>query len=188
MFIQTEETPNPATIKFIPGKPVLAKGMLDFKTAKDAEKSPLASSLFTISGVNGIFMSTDFISITKESSMDWAMIKPAVMGTIMEHYMSDLPVIEGEDVPEQMANEVFDEKDADMVKEIKELIETRVRPAVAQDGGDIIFRGFKDGIVMLEMRGACSGCPSSTATLKNGVEKMLKHYVPAVKEVQQTMG
>ena len=110
------------------------------------------------------------------------------MGTIMEHYMSDLPVVEGEEVPEQITNEVFDAQDADLVKEIKELLDTRVRPAVAQDGGDIIFRGFKDGIVMLEMRGACSGCPSSTATLKNGVEKMLKHYVPSVKEVQQTMG
>ncbi len=188
MFIQTEETPNPATIKFIPGKPVLKSGMLDYKKAEDAKNSPLAKSLFGIPGVDGIFLSTDFISVTRDKATDWAGIKPAIMGTIMEHYMSDLPVVDGEEVPEQMANEVFDEKDADLVKEIKKLIDTRVRPAVAQDGGDIIFRGFKDGIVMLEMRGACSGCPSSTATLKNGVEKMLKHYVPSVKEVQQTMG
>ncbi len=188
MFIQTEETPNPATIKFIPGKPVLKSGMLDYKKAEDAGQSPLAKTLFGIPGVGGIFLSTDFISVTKDSATEWASIKPAIMGTIMEHYMSDLPVVEGEEVPEQIANETFDEQDADLVKEIKELLDTRVRPAVAQDGGDIIFRGFKDGIVMLEMRGACSGCPSSTATLKNGVEKMLKHYVPSVKEVQQTMG
>lgn len=185
MFIQTEDTPNPETLKFVPGKPVLTKGFAEYTDRASAEKSPLATSLFDIDGVARIFLGSDFISVTKNDAMQWQHLKPAILGTIMEHYMSGQPVVEGGEVPEQATNEIFDEADAEIVKEIKELLDTRVRPAVARDGGDIVFKGYKEGIVLLQMRGACSGCPSSTATLKNGVENMLKHYLPQIVEVRQ---
>ena len=182
MFIQTEPTPNPATLKFVPGKQVLASGVHDFKNADAAGSSPLAQRLFEIDGVTGVFLGADFISVTK-GDLDWNLLKPAVMGVIMEHFMSGAPVMDG-DAQGQNENEIFDEADADIVDEIKKLLDDKVRPAVAQDGGDIVFHAFKDGIVYLHMRGACSGCPSSTATLKNGIENLLKHYIPEVKSVE----
>jgi Fe-S cluster biogenesis protein NfuA len=182
MFIQTEPTPNPSTLKFVPGKQVLENGVHDFRTADEATSSPLAARLFEVDGVAGVFLGNDFISVTK-GDLDWNLLKPAVMGVIMEHFMSGAPVMEG-DAKGDNANEIFDEADRDTVDTIKQLLEEKVRPAVAQDGGDIVFHAFKDGIVYLHMRGACSGCPSSTATLKNGIENLLKHFVPEVKEVQ----
>ncbi len=182
MFIQTEPTPNPSTLKFVPGKQVLASGVQDFKSLKDADSSPLATRLFEVDGVAGVFLGNDFISVTK-GDLDWELLKPAVMGVIMEHFMSGAPVMEG-DVQRDNENEVFDEEDRETVDTIKQLLEEKVRPAVAQDGGDIIFQAYKDGIVYLQMRGACSGCPSSTATLKNGIENLLKHFLPEVKEVR----
>jgi len=182
MFIQTEATPNPATLKFIPGKPVLSRGTADYRSPNEASGSPLASRLFEIDGVDGVFLGSDFISITK-SGAEWQHLKPMVLGAIMEHYMSGAPVVEG-----QAANDGaginYDPDDADTVATIKELLETRVRPAVAQDGGDITFAGFRDGVVYLHMRGACSGCPSSTATLRHGIENLLKHFCPEVIEVR----
>ncbi|MCF6199622.1 MAG: NifU family protein [Hyphomicrobiaceae bacterium] len=182
MFIQTEPTPNPSTLKFVPGKQVLASGVEDFKSLADAGNSPLATRLFEVDGVAGVFLGNDFISVTK-GDLDWDLLKPAVMGVIMEHFMSGAPVMEG-DAQGDNQNEVFDEEDRETVDTIKQLLEEKVRPAVAQDGGDIIFQAYKDGIVYLELRGACSGCPSSTATLKNGVENLLKHFLPEVKEVR----
>ena len=183
MFIQTEATPNPATLKFLPGKAVLGEGAREFRAASEAEKeSPLAARLFAVEGVTGVFLGSDFISVTKDSR-EWQHLKPAVLGAIMEHYLSGEPVIDGAGVAGH-AGEDFDPKDAATVATIKELIETRVRPAVANDGGDIIFRGFRDGIVYLAMHGACSGCPSSTATLRYGIENLLKHFIPEVEEVQ----
>ncbi len=182
MLIQTEATPNPNTLKFLPGQPVVSGPPRDFKTAEEAEASPLARKLFALDGVAGVFMGSDFISVSKAEEADWALLKPAILGVIMEHYLSGEPVIEGDAAA---AKEFFDEKDAEVVQRIKEVLNTRVRPAVAQDGGDITFQGFKDGIVYLQMVGACSGCPSSTATLKQGVENLLRHFVPQVEEVQQ---
>ena len=187
MFIQSEATPNPATLKFIPGKPVLPTGVLDYRDADAALASPLASSLFGIDGVNGVFLGQDFISVTKRENLAWQHLKPAVLGVIMEHYMSGAPVVAGAEHSSNAADtaaEEYSPDDQEIVDTIKELIETRVRPAVANDGGDIVFRGFRDGVVTLAMRGACSGCPSSTATLRNGIENMLKHYVPEVTEVR----
>ena len=182
MFIQTEETPNPATLKFIPGRVVLDTGTLDFRSSEDAEASPLASRIFAIDGVTGVFFGHDFVTVTKDS-VDWPHIKPAILGAIMEHYMSGAPVIgAGEELLED--EEFFDEADAQTVSVIKELINDRVRPAVANDGGDITFQGYRDGIVYLHMRGACAGCPSSTATLKYGIENLLRHFVPDVQEVR----
>lgn len=182
MFIQTEETPNPATLKFIPGRIVLADGTRDFRDAAHSEVSPLANRIFAIDGVSGVFLGHDFITVTKDGA-DWPHIKPAVLGAIMEHYLSGLPtVVDGSD--EDADDEDFDEADAETVAVIKELIETRVRPAVANDGGDITFQGFRDGVVFLHMRGACAGCPSSTATLKQGIENLLRHFVPDVTEVR----
>ncbi len=182
MFIQTEETPNPATLKFIPGRVVLDTGTLDFRSPEDAEASPLASRIFAIDGVTGVFFGQDFVTVTKDS-VDWPHIKPAILGAIMEHYMSGAPVIgAGEELLED--EEFFDEADAQTVSVIKELINDRVRPAVANDGGDITFQGYRDGIVYLHMRGACAGCPSSTATLKYGIENLLRHFVPDVQEVR----
>jgi Fe-S cluster biogenesis protein NfuA len=184
MFIQTEATPNPATLKFIPGKPVLGTGAVDFRSREEAEGSPLASRLFEIDGVRGVFLGGDFISVTKDES-EWQHLKPAILGAIMEHYVSGAPVVDGDDVgDDDSAQEFFDQADAPTVETIKELLETRVRPAVANDGGDIIFRGFKDGIVFLHMRGACAGCPSSTATLRHGIENLLRHFCPDVQEVR----
>jgi len=185
MFIQTEATPNPQTLKFLPGQTVVAGPPRDFKSEQEAEKSPLAKRLFGLDGVAGVFMGSDFVSVTKADGADWAELKPAVLGVIMEHALSGEPVIEGD---ASAASEFYDEKDAKVVAEIKELLDTRVRPAVAQDGGDITFQGFKDGVVYLQMVGACSGCPSATATLKQGVENLLKHFVPQVSEVQEVAG
>lgn len=186
MFIQTEATPNPATLKFLPGREVLAGEPREFRDAERASVSPLGAELFLVEGVTGVFLGSDFISVTKNEA-DWAHIKPVVLGVIMEHFMSGKPVLnEGVTADTQGADEeFFDEADAEMVEVIKELLATRVRPAVAMDGGDITFRGFKAGIVYLKMQGACAGCPSSTATLKNGIENLLRHFVPGVEEVQQ---
>jgi Fe-S cluster biogenesis protein NfuA len=182
MFIQTEETPNPATLKFIPGRVVLATGTRDFRDAEEARVSPLAERIFAIDGVSGVFLGHDFVTVTKEDA-EWPHIKPAVLGAIMEHYLSGAPVlVEGSS--EDADDDNYDEADAETVAVIKDLIETRVRPAVANDGGDITFQGFRDGVVFLHMRGACSGCPSSTATLKQGIENLLRHFVPDVVEVR----
>lgn len=187
MFIQTEATPNPATLKFIPGQPVLANGETrDFRNAEDAAaQSALAGELFGIANVSGVFLGEDFIAVTK-SDGEWQHIKPAILGAIMEHFMSGTPVLTGAEqaASEGPGEEFFDEADEATVATIKELLDTRVRPAVAQDGGDIRFHGLKDGVVFLHMRGACAGCPSSTATLKHGIENLLRHFVPEVTEVR----
>ncbi len=182
MFIQTEATPNPATLKFIPGKPVLAEGTADFTAKDEALASPLASRLFDIKGVRGVFLGSDFISVTK-GDVEWQHLKPMVLGAIMEHYVSGAPIV-AEESANDAAGVSFDPKDQAVVDTIKELLETRVRPAVAQDGGDITFSGFREGVVYLHMRGACSGCPSSTATLRHGIENLLRHFCPEVEEVQ----
>ena len=182
MFIQTEATPNPATLKFIPGKPVLEDGTADFRSRNEATKSPLATRLFDIDGVNGVFLGADFISVTK-GEIEWQHLKPMVLGAIMEHFVSGGSASAAEDANDEGEGS-FDPADADTVATIKELLETRVRPAVAQDGGDIIFSGFRDGTVYLHMRGACAGCPSSTATLRHGIENLLKHFCPDVQAVQ----
>jgi Fe-S cluster biogenesis protein NfuA len=182
MFIQTEATPNPATLKFIPGKRVLSEGTADFRSRTDATKSPLATRLFDIDGVDGVFLGTDFISVTK-GNVEWQHLKPMVLGAIMEHYVSGGPPAESEDANDAPGGS-YDPVDEDTVSTIKELLETRVRPAVAQDGGDITFSGYRNGVVYLHMRGACAGCPSSTATLRHGIENLLKHFCPEVQSVQ----
>ncbi len=189
MFIQTEATPNPATLKFLPGEVVYKDGSVDFRNPEDAGVSPLASRLFGIPGVAGVFFGYDFVSITREENdnpgFDWQHLKPAVLGAIMEHFMSGQPVMADDAAAAiEDGNEFFEEKDEKIVETIKELLDTRVRPAVAQDGGDITFRGFRDGIVYLHMRGACAGCPSSTATLKHGIQNLLRHFIPEVSEVE----
>jgi Fe-S cluster biogenesis protein NfuA len=184
MFIQTEATPNPATLKFLPGRDVLVGEPRDFRDPDSAGISPLASAIFELPGVTGVFLGSDFISVTKEE-VDWAHIKPAVLGAIMEHYLSGKPVMNDGVAAVSTGDEFFDENDAETVEVIKELIATRVRPAVAMDGGDITFKGYKEGTVFLHMQGACSGCPSSTATLRNGIENLLRHFVPGVEAVQQ---
>jgi len=180
MFIQTEDTPNPLTIKFLPGKEVMKTGTADFKNNELAVNSPLALRLFEVDGVDGVFLGSDFISVTKKQEEEWFSLKPSILGKIMEHYAS------GEDALKLNQNEklVPEVEDSDTVQQIKQLLETRVRPAVAMDGGDIQFESFEDGIVTLLMKGACSGCPSSTATLKMGIENMLRHYIPEVQEVR----
>ena len=186
MFIQTEQTPNPATLKFLPGRSVLDSGTADFTTVDEATgRSPLAERLFSVDGVAAVFLGSDFITITKSADKEWYVMKPGVLGAIMEHMSTGQPVI---------SNTVADgdthgstEEDSEVVGQIKELIETRVRPAVAQDGGDIVFQGFDEGVVFLQLRGACAGCPSSTMTLKMGIENMLKHYIPEVTEVRAAM-
>jgi Fe-S cluster biogenesis protein NfuA len=185
MFIQTEPTPNPATLKFLPGRAVLQHGTLDIRDKAAAAQSPLAERLFAVDGVGGVFFGSDFISVTKTGG-EWHQLKPAILGAIMEHFMSGTPVLRAEDVvpAEAAADEFFAPEDSETVGMIKDLIETRVRPAVANDGGDITFRGFKDGIVYLDMKGACSGCPSSTATLRHGIQNLLRHYIPDVVEVR----
>jgi Fe-S cluster biogenesis protein NfuA len=185
MFIQTEATPNPATLKFLPGRTVLPHGTLEIRDAAAAAQSPLAERLFEIGGVSGVFLGSDFISITK-SEGEWQQLKPAVLGAVMEHFMSGAPILRDEATATtgDAADEFFDSKDSETVATIKELIETRVRPAVANDGGDITFRGFKEGIVYLDMKGACAGCPSSTATLRHGIQNLLRHYIPDVVEVR----
>ncbi len=182
MFIQTETTPNPASLKFLPGRIVLGSGTAEFRSAEEAARSPLAERLFAIDGVGGVFLGGEFITVTKTDG-EWQHLKPAVLGAIMEHFLSGMAVMRTEtDRPE---GEFFAEEDAETVATIKELIETRVRPAVAQDGGDITFQGFRDGVVYLNMRGSCAGCPSSTATLKHGIENLLRHYVPEVEEIRE---
>ena len=182
MFIQTEETPNPSTLKFLPGREVLPDGSLDFRSEQDAKKSPLAASLFNVDGVVGVFLSDDFITITKRDDKDWHLMKPGLLGVIMEHFTANRPVVISDDENSSSGSSLQDE-DREIVSQIKELLYTRVRPAVAQDGGDIVFEDFTDGTVTVQMRGACAGCPSSTATLKMGIENMLRHYIPEVKEV-----
>ena len=184
MFIQTEATPNPATLKFLPGREVLGEGRAaDFPTREAAERSPLAMRLFAVENVTGVFFGNDFITVTK-SGGEWQHLKPALLGAIMEHFTSGAPILfaaGGEDD----AHAAHDGEDGEIVSQIKELLDTRVRPAVAQDGGDITFQGYEEGIVFLNMQGACAGCPSSTVTLKRGVENMLKHYIPEIVEVRQ---
>ena len=182
MFIQTEETPNPSTLKFLPGREVLPNGSMDFRSEQDAKNSPLAEALFNVDGVVGVFLSDDFITITKRDDKDWHLMKPGLLGVIMEHFTANRPVIISDDENSKSDSSVKHE-DEDVVLQIKELLYTRVRPAVAQDGGDIVFEDFTDGTVTVQMRGACAGCPSSTATLKMGIENMLRHYIPEVKEV-----
>jgi Fe-S cluster biogenesis protein NfuA len=183
MFIQTEATPNPATLKFLPGRPVLESGTLEMRDAAQAAQSPLAERLFGIDGVNGVFFGSDFITVTK-SAGEWQQLKPMILGAIMEHFMSDAPLINSGSTETGDGDEFFDAADAETVATIKDLIETRVRPAVANDGGDITFKGFKDGVVYLNMKGSCAGCPSSTATLQHGIQNLLRHYVPDVTEVR----
>ena len=190
MFIQTEATPNPATLKFLPGKVVLDDGTADFRDASAArEASPLAGALFEVPGVTGVFFGYDFITVTKQEAPDWQHLKPAILGAIMEHFMSGQPILAGQTARQaaESDEEFYEAEDEEIVLTIKELLDTRVRPAVAQDGGDIVFKGFEDGIVYLHMQGACAGCPSSTATLKMGIENLLKHYVPEVSEVRAAM-
>lgn len=187
MFIQTESTPNPATLKFLPGKEVLVDGTADFRDpAGAAEASPLAARLFSIPGVTGVFFGYDFITVTKDGP-DWQHLKPAILGAIMEHFMSGQPVMAkaGPVADDALGEEFYDKADEEIVVTIKELLDTRVRPAVAQDGGDITFRGYEKGTVFLHMKGACAGCPSSTATLKHGIQNLLRHFVPEVEHVEQ---
>ena len=183
MFIQTETTPNPQTLKFLPGKVVMENGTAFFQNLEEGSNSPFAKRLFGIDGVEGVFFGSDFITITKSQSIDWQVMKPLILGSIMDHYNSGEETINKTEINLNTSLE-SKESDTDIVKQIKELLDTRVRPAVAMDGGDIIYDSFKDGIVYLHMQGACSGCPSSTATLKMGIENMLKHYVPEVQEVR----
>ncbi|WP_181706264.1 NifU family protein [Chthonobacter rhizosphaerae] len=183
MFIQTEATPNPATLKFLPGRVVLDGGPREFRSPEEATESPLAEALFQVPGVTGVFFGYDFITVTKTDA-DWPRLKPAVLGAIMEHFVSGRPILNAGDEEEAPGDEDFDPADGETVATIKELLETRVRPAVAADGGDITFRSFRDGVVYLNMRGSCAGCPSSTATLRHGIQNLLKHFLPDVQEVR----
>jgi Fe-S cluster biogenesis protein NfuA len=179
MFIQTEETPNPSTLKFIPGRTVMEDGTADFRTPDTADRSPLARTLFGINGVGGVFLGSDFVSVTKSDHAAWFTLKPAILAAIMDHFTSGMPVID----PAAAGSE-HDPEDSEIVVQIKEILDTRVRPAVAQDGGDIVFDRFDEGVVYLHMQGSCAGCPSSTATLKAGIENMLRFYIPEVLEVR----
>jgi Fe-S cluster biogenesis protein NfuA len=182
MFIETEGTPNPATLKFLPGRDVLAGRTADFADADAALISPLADALFGLPGVARVFLGADFVTVTKTNDAEWQALKPQILGVIMEHFTANRPVMSA--LAEAEIEDVQPE-DADIVEQIKTLLDERVRPAVAGDGGDIIFRGFRDGVVSLKMQGSCSGCPSSTATLKHGIENLLKHYIPEVRSVTQ---
>jgi Fe-S cluster biogenesis protein NfuA len=189
MFIETETTPNPATLKFLPGREVMAVGTREFASPEEAVASPLAQALFDLGDVTGVFLGRDFVSVTAAPGVSWAALKPQVVAMLLDHFVSGAPLFAGGDasgfaVPAEDEDFGDDPADADIVAQIRELIETRVRPAVANDGGDIVYRGFREGVVYLAMRGACSGCPSSSATLKNGIESLLKHYVPEVTEVR----
>jgi Fe-S cluster biogenesis protein NfuA len=183
MFIQTEATPNPATLKFLPGTPVLPGGTRDYRDAEAAAESPLAQKLFSVPGVAGVFLGQDFITVSKADA-EWQHLKPSILGLIMDHYLSGSPMLLGEKPKDAESEEFFAEGDAEIVSTIKQLLDTRVRPAVAQDGGDITFQGFREGVVFLNMKGSCAGCPSSTATLKHGIENLLRHFVPEVSEVR----
>ncbi len=182
MFIQTETTPNPDAIKFIPGPAVAPGGSYDFRDAASAEKSPLAQRLFKLAGVNGVYLGGDFVSVTKGADDDWSTLKPRVLAAIMDHFLSGLPAVDAAAAPVGAQ-----EEDSDIVRQIRDILDERVRPAVAMDGGDIVFDRFEDGIVYLHMRGACAGCPSSTATLKSGIENMLRHFIPEVQEVRPAL-
>lgn len=189
MLIETETTPNPATLKFMPGRPVMEAGTRDFGSAEEAETSPLAEALFTLGDVTGVFFGRDFVSVTAGPGSSWASLKPDVVSILLDHFVSGMPLFRpasasGFQVPPIESAMEDDPADADIIDQIKDLIETRVRPAVANDGGDIVYQGFREGVVYLRMQGACSGCPSSTATLKNGIEQLLKHYVPEVVDVR----
>ena len=184
MFIQTEQTPNPQTLKFLPGKVVMEEGTAFFQNDQEATNSPFAKRLFGVEGVEGVFFGSDFITITKSDAYEWEVIKPSLLGGIIDHFNSKDQTIEKTSSNDSEKSLKKNEEDSDIVKQIKELLDTRVRPAVAMDGGDIIYNNFEDGIVYLKMQGACSGCPSSTATLKMGIENMLKHYIPEVQEVR----
>ena len=190
MFIETETTPNPATLKFLPGQQVMPSGTRDFASPEDAEASPLAQALFDTGEVTGVFFGGDFVSVTAAPGVDWSALKPQIVGVLLDHFISQAPLFQGGGAdgfsgPAEADEDIGDDPaDAEIVEQIKELIETRIRPAVANDGGDIRYRGFRDGVVYLQMQGACSGCPSSTATLKHGIEGLLKHYVPEVSEVR----
>jgi Fe-S cluster biogenesis protein NfuA len=181
MFIQTESTPNPATLKFLPGQAVLGTGTADFPSEDAAQASPLARRIFATGDVTGVFLGPDFVTVTK-ADVDWAHIKPALLGAIMEHYATGAPVMKGDS--HAVTHAAHDGPDNEIVGQIKELLDTRVRPAVAQDGGDISFHGYDKGIVYLHMQGACAGCPSSTLTLKHGIENLLRHYIPEIVEVR----
>lgn len=184
MFIQTESTPNPATLKFLPGQTVMAQGTADFPEVGAANASPLARRVFAVNGVTGVFLGSDFLTVTKAPGVEWDHLKPAILGAIMEHYQSGAPVIEGAPAGDEDGHSATEGPDAEVIEQIKELLDTRVRPAVAQDGGDITFHGFDRGVVYLHMKGACAGCPSSTLTLKMGIENLLRHYIPEVTEVR----
>ncbi|MGX7925755.1 NifU family protein [Tsuneonella sp. HG094] len=191
MFIETETTPNPATLKFLPGRQVMPTGTREFASPEAAEASPLAEALFDTGEVTGVFLGTDFVSVTAAPGADWSQLKPQVVAVLLDHFVSGAPLFAGGDasgfaVPADEAEMVVedDPADADIVAQIHDLLETRIRPAVANDGGDIVYRGYRDGVVHLQMQGACSGCPSSTATLKHGIEGLLKHYIPEVTEVR----
>jgi Fe-S cluster biogenesis protein NfuA len=179
LFIQTEETPNPATLKFLPGRVLMPEGTAEFKSQEEASKSPLACKIFEINGIRGVFFGADFMTVSKEETLEWAVLKPSILGALMEHFMTHQPLFYGERIPISPEQE-----DDPIVAQIKEILDTRIRPAVAMDGGDIVFDHFEEGIVYVRMQGACSGCPSSLATLKSGIENMLCHYVPEVIEVK----
>jgi Fe-S cluster biogenesis protein NfuA len=184
MFIETEGTPNPATLKFLPGRDVMGAGTADFASIETVGRSPLAGAIFALPGVSRVFLGGDFVTVTKTEEFEWQALKPQVLGAIMDHFVAGRPVIEGEGAA---ADEDVLPEDAEIVSQIKDLLDTRVRPAVAGDGGDIVFRGYRDGVVKLHMQGSCSGCPSSSATLKHGIENMLRHYVPEVQSVEQVV-
>ena len=189
MFIQTEQTPNPATLKFFPGDVVSPSGTFEIRNPEEAETFPLAARLFKIEEVSGVFLGKDFISVTKTDAADWQTLKPVILGTIMEHLVSGQPIIleslkQTDATTTKTAASTEDNSNMEIINQIKELLETKVRPAVAMDGGDIVYRGFEKGVVMVQLQGACQGCPSSTATLKMGIENMLRHYIPEVVEVR----
>jgi len=184
MFIQTESTPNPATLKFLPGQIVLERGALEYRSRESAAESPLAEALLSLVGVEAVMFGQDFVSVTK-TGVEWAHLKPAVLGVIMEHFAANAPLFVSGASLDRADAEFFDAGDAEKVAAIKDIIETRVRPAVANDGGDIVFRGFRDGVVYLKMKGACSGCPSSAATLRHGVENLLRHFLPEIRGIEQ---
>jgi len=185
MFIETEGTPNPATLKFLPGRDVLGARTADFATPESAAASPLADAIFAIPGVARVFLGADFVSVTKSDATDWSALKPPILAALMEHFIAGRPALLEADQADEDLVEPIAPEDEEIVAQIRELLDTRVRPAVAGDGGDIVFRGYHEGIVKLHMQGSCSGCPSSRATLKHGIENMLRHYVPEVTSVEQ---
>lgn len=187
MFIQTEQTPNPASLKFIPGRDVLGTGTANFPDADEARRSPLAERLFTVDGVAGVFFGADFLTVTKRDDKDWYLLKPAILGAIMEHFTSGRDILLNSSDAADDSDHAANPDDDEVVQQIKELLDTRVRPAVAQDGGDITFQGYEDGIVYLALKGSCHGCPSSTMTLKAGIENLLRHYIPDVQEVRAAL-